>query len=63
MKNGYGTISKVDAVPDIGDETFWAGDNRFQRMVAIKGAVVIDVLSPKDFSHQKQIIRLALDKF
>ena len=63
MKKGYGTISKVDAVSDIGDETFWAGDNRFQRMVSIKGVIVIDVLSPKDFSLQKQIIRLILEKF
>ncbi len=63
MKKGYGTISKVDAVSDIGDETFWAGDNRFQRMVSIKGVIVIDVLSPKDFSLQKQIIRLILEKY
>jgi hypothetical protein len=32
-------------------------------MVAIKGGVVIDVLSPKEFNLQKQIIRLVLDKF
>jgi hypothetical protein len=32
-------------------------------MVAIKGDVVIDVLSPKDFNLQKRIIRLVLDKF
>lgn len=63
MQNGFESISKVDVVPDIGDEAFWAGDNRFQRMVAIKGDVVIDVLSPKDVNLQKQIIRLVLDKF
>jgi hypothetical protein len=63
MRNGFESISKVDVVPDIGDKAFWAGDNRFQRMVAIKSGVVIDVLSPKDFNLQKQIIRMVLDKF
>jgi len=63
MQQNYESISKVDAVPDIGDEVFWVGDNRFQRMVAIKGDIVIDVLSPKDFNLQKQIIRLVLDNF
>jgi hypothetical protein len=38
------------------------GDIRFQRMVSIKGDTVIDVLSPKGFELQKQIIRLVLDK-
>lgn len=60
MHNSYGTISEVDVVPDIGDETFWVGDNRFQRMVSIKGDVVVDVLSPKEFDLQKQIISLVL---
>lgn len=32
-------------------------------MVAIKGDTVIDVLNPKDFNLQKQIIRLVLDNF
>ena len=63
MQKNFESLSKVDVVPDIGDEAFWAGDNRFQRMVAIKGGVVIDVLSPKEFNLQKQIIRLVLDKF
>lgn len=60
MQNSYGTISKVDVVPGIGDETFWVSDNRFQRMVSIKKDVVIDVLNPKEFDLQKQIIRLIL---
>ena len=63
MQHNYESLSKVDAVADIGDEAFWVGDNRFQRMVAIKGDIVIDVLSPKDFNLQKQIIRLVLDQF
>lgn len=61
MRNGFETVSKVDMVPDIGDAAFWAGDNRFQRMVSIKGGVVIDILSPKDFEIQKQLIRQVLD--
>lgn len=32
-------------------------------MVAIKGDTVIDVLNPKDFNLQKQIIHLVLDNF
>jgi hypothetical protein len=63
MQQNYVTVSKVDAVPDIGDEAFWVGDSRFQRMVAIKGDVVIDVLSPKEFNFHKQIMRLVLEKF
>jgi hypothetical protein len=60
MGNNYGTISKVDVVPDIGDKTFWVSDNRFQRMVSIKGGVVVDVLSPKEFDLQKRIVSLVL---
>jgi hypothetical protein len=63
MRNNYAAISKVDVVPDIGDETFWVSDNRFQRMVSIKGDVVVDVLSPKEVDLQKQIVRLVLSKF
>ncbi len=63
MREAFGSVSKVDVVPDIGDEAFWAGDKRFQRMVAIKGDVLIDVLNPNDFSLQKRIIRMVLDKF
>jgi len=63
MQQNYESVSKVDAVSDIGDEAFWVGDNRFQRMVAIKGDMVIDVLSPKDVNLQKQIIHLVLDNY
>lgn len=63
MQKGFESISKVDLIPDIGNETFWAGDNRFQRMVSIKGNVVIDVLSPKDFKLQTQVIRLLWENF
>jgi hypothetical protein len=63
MQNSYAAISKVDVVPDIGDVTFWVSDNRFQRMVSIKGDIVVDVLSPKEFDLQKQIVRLVLGKF
>ena len=63
MRKGFESISKVDTIQDIGDEAFWAGDKRFQRMVAIKGGVVIDVLNPKELSLQKKIISLVLDNF
>jgi len=63
MQQNYESLSKVDAVPDTGDKAFWVGDHRFQRMVAIKGHRVIDVLSPKDFNLQKQITHLVLDQF
>ncbi|MCB2180802.1 MAG: hypothetical protein KQH63_02110 [Desulfobulbaceae bacterium] len=60
MQQNFGTVSKVDVVPGIGDTTFHVADNRFQRMVAIKGNVVIDVLNPKDFEIQKQIMQQIL---
>jgi hypothetical protein len=62
MQKGFESVSRVDIVPDIGDKTFWVADNRFQRMISIKGSVVIDVLSPKEFTIQKQIIHLVLHK-
>ncbi|WP_319407798.1 hypothetical protein [uncultured Desulfosarcina sp.] len=60
MQNNYETISTADIVPGIGDETFWVSDTRFQRMVSIKGNILVDVLSPKEFDLQKQIISLVL---
>ena len=63
MQNNYATISKVEAVPDIGDKTFWVGDKRFQRMVSVKGDVLVDVLGPKEFDAQKQIISAVLANF
>lgn len=63
MKQNFATVAKVDAVPDIGDNAFWVGDSRFQRLVAIRGGVVIDALSPKDFDLQKQTVRLVLKQF
>jgi hypothetical protein len=62
MRKNYESTTKVDAVPGIGDGAFWVGDNRFRRMVAIKDDTVIDVLSPKDFNLQKQIIRIVFNK-
>jgi hypothetical protein len=63
MQQNYESLSMVDAVTDTGDKAFWVGDHRFQRMVALKGDRVIDVLSPKEFNLQKQIIHLVLDQF
>ena len=56
MKNGFESVARVDIVPNIGEATFWVGDSRFQRMVALKGALVVDVLSPKELELQKQIM-------
>jgi len=61
MKEGFASVSKVDEVPDVGDEAFWAGDKRFQRLVVKKGEAVIDILNPEDFDLQKNIALLVLD--
>ena len=61
MKEGFETVSKVDIIPEIGDASFWAGDSRFQRLVAVKGDALIDVLNPKDFDMQKRIVLLVLN--
>jgi len=63
MRNDFESVSMIEAVPGIGDSAFWAGDNRFQRLVALQGAAMIDILSPKNLDLQKQIISLVLDKF
>ncbi len=63
MRYHYKIVSKVDDVPGIGDEAFRADDQHLQRMVAIKGGVVIDILNPKEFSLQKRVISLILEKF
>jgi len=63
MKNNFAAASKVDNVKGLGSEVLWAGDKRFHRMVALKGAVLIDVINPADFNIQKRILRLILDKF
>jgi len=36
-------------------------DSRFQRMVSIKGDLVLDVLNPKESNLQEQIVRLVLE--
>ena len=61
MKEGFESASRVDVVPGIGDGAFWAGDKRFQRMVAMKGGIIIDVSAPTDPNLQKLVIRLVLD--
>ena len=63
MKNNFTTTSKVDAVSDLGNEAFWVGDKRFQRLVARQDNIVIDVLSPIDFNQQKKLIQLILATF
>lgn len=63
MQKGFESITTVDKITDIGDKAFWVSDTRFQRLVAIKGDVIIDVLSPKDFELQKRVTQLILDSF
>lgn len=63
MQKGFESITTVDNITDIGDKAFWVSDNRFKRLVSLKGNVVIDVLSPKDFELQKRIGQLVLEKF
>ncbi len=63
MKNNFAIVSKVDVVKGLGGEVFWAGDKRFRRMVALKGAVLIDVMNPVDYKVQKGVLRLVLGKF
>ena len=63
MRENFATVAKVDPIAGIGDHAFWVGDSRFQRLVAIRGGVVVDVLSPKDFAAQQQTVRLVLERF
>ena len=60
MKESFATVAKVDQISEFGDETFRVEDSRFQRMVCIKGDLVLDILNPKESNLQKQIVRLVL---
>ena len=62
MKGNFKTVAKVEAVQGLGDEAFWVNDPRFHRLVALKGTLMIDVVSPKELKLQKRIIRLLLGK-
>lgn len=61
MREGFESVSRVDVVPDVGDEAFLAGDKRFQRLVVKKGEAVIDILSPTEFNLQKIIALLVVE--
>lgn len=61
MREGFESVSKVDEVPDVGDEAFLAGDKRFQRLVVKKGEAVVDILNPKEFNLQKTIALLVIE--
>ncbi len=60
MKQGFETVSAVDTILDLGEEAFRAGDQRFRRLVARQGGMVIDVLNPKEFDTQVRVLRLIL---
>ncbi|MDW7772209.1 MAG: hypothetical protein SCH71_04885 [Desulfobulbaceae bacterium] len=61
MRDGFESVSRVDEVPDAGDEAFLAGDQRFHRLIVKKGDTVIDILSPADFTLQKQVVHYILE--
>lgn len=60
MKGNFSTVSKVDAVPGLGDKAFWVGDKRFRRLVAIKGNLLIDVIRPGDLKRKREIVQMVL---
>jgi len=60
IKGNFSTVSKVEAVPMLGDKAFWAGDDRFRRLVAIKGNLLIDVVRPGDLQRKREIVRMVL---
>ena len=62
MKEGFEAVSEVEMIKDMGEEAFWAGDKRFQRLVARKDNKMIDVLSPKEFKFQADIMQMVMDK-
>ncbi len=62
MRSNFSTVSKVDKVPSLGDDAFYAGDSRFKRLVVLKGSLLIDIRSPRIFRSQKEIARFVLEK-
>jgi hypothetical protein len=62
MKQGFEAVSKVEMINGMGDEAFWAGDRRFQRFVARKNNKMIDIVSPKEFKHQADTMKMIMDK-
>ncbi len=62
MKEGYGTVSEIKDINDMGEEAFWVADARFQRLVARKDNKVIDILNPKEFQHQADIMQIIMDQ-
>lgn len=61
LKQGFTFLSEIEAVAGLGDEAFWAGNDRLKRMVARKGPLLIDVLNPKDFEQQKRLLQILLE--
>ncbi len=62
MRSNFETVAKVEAVSGLGDQAFWVNDDRFHRLVTIRGTVMIDVVSPKTPEVQKRIARFLLDR-
>jgi len=62
MRERFETVSEVEMIKGMGGEAFWAGDKRFQRLVARKNNKMIDVLRPKEFKLQVDIMQTIMDK-
>ncbi len=62
MKGNFKTVAKVEAIQGSGDTAFWVNDRRFHRFVVLKGRIMIDVVSPKDLTLQKKVVRILMGK-
>jgi hypothetical protein len=63
MRTDFKVVAKVDDTPGLGDQAFRAVNSHLERMVALKGGVLIDVLTPGDFARQKRVVELVLREF
>ncbi len=61
MKEGFKTVAEVEMIKGMGEEAFWVGDKRFQRLVARKNNKLIDVLNPKEFKFQTDIMQMIME--
>ena len=62
IKEGFETVSEVEMIKGMGEEAFWAGDKRFQRLVARKNNKMVDILNPKEFKFQVDMMQMVMDK-
>lgn len=60
LKDGLAVLSKIVAVGGLGDAAWRAPDSRVRRLLARKGAVWIDIVTPGDEASQVHIARIVL---